>query len=116
MFLYLLYILIKDLVSILIIIFIYNKIIFYNFKAPLSLPILGNLYTQKSFKTISYLNYCKEKYGKIFLFWAGIKSMVVVCDPQVVRNILSDNTNFKKGENYTQKFSFVFGNILVTSN
>ena len=116
MFLSILYTLIKIVLIYSILIFIYNKYKLYHFNGPLALPIFGNLYKKKAFRFIHFINDCKHKYGKIFLFWSGTKPMIVICDTFVTRNILSDNNTFEKGEDYTQKFSFVFGNGLVTSN
>tara|TARA_Y100000991_G_C21968805_1_gene348311 strand:- start:1135 stop:2562 length:1428 start_codon:yes stop_codon:yes gene_type:complete len=115
MFLYL-FIVIKASLFLITVIFVYHKIKLYKFDGPFAIPLFGNLYTRKAFKTISYIKECREKYGKIFLFWSGLKPMIVVCEPEIVRSILSDTHKFEKGEDYTEKFSFVFGNGLVTSN
>ena len=115
MFLYL-FIVIKASLFLITVIFLYHKIKLYKFEGPFAIPLFGNLYTRKAFKTISYIKECREKYGKIFLFWSGLKPMIVVCEPEIVRSILSDIHKFEKGEDYTEKFSFVFGNGLVTSN
>ncbi len=58
----------------------------------------------------------RKKYGKIFTFFGFTKPYLVVCDPIVVRRVLSDPKTFYKGTDYTEQFSFVFGQGLVTSN
>ena len=70
-------------------IFIYYKYKLYHFKGPFALPIFGNLYKKKAFRFIHFINDCKHKYGKIFLFWSGTRPMIVICDTFVTRNILS---------------------------
>ena len=87
-----------------------------HFKGPFALPLVGNLYDLKTLSIIHYIHSCVENYGSIFLFWVGYKPMVVICDPIVVRKVLTDTKTFVKGPDYTDKFSVVFGQGLVTSN
>ena len=87
-----------------------------DFNGPLFLPIIGNLYDSKTYQLITYIKKNKNIYGDIFTFWAGIKPMLVVCEPSLVRQVLSNSSTFIKGSDYTEKFSMVFGNGLVTSN
>ena len=56
-----------------------------------------------------------QKYGKTFLFWPGNKAFLVCMDVDKVRQILTDTKKFIKGDDYTMKFSVVFGEGLVTS-
>ncbi len=87
-----------------------------HFKGPFALPLVGNLYDLKTLYIIHYIHSCVRTYGSIFLFWVGCKPMVVICDPIVVRKVLTDTKTFIKGPDYTEKFSVVFGQGLVTSN
>tara|TARA_Y100000816_G_scaffold292320_1_gene286989 strand:+ start:690 stop:2171 length:1482 start_codon:yes stop_codon:yes gene_type:complete len=89
---------------------------FKQFKGPMPLPLIGNLYDPKSMSVITYINSCIRKYGPIFTFWAGYKPMLVICEPTLVRKILTNTSIFIKGPDYTEKFSVVFGKGLVTSN
>lgn len=57
-----------------------------------------------------------KKYGKIFVFWPGNSAVIVVSDPVAARQVLTDSRTFIKGPDYTEKFSVVFGQGLVTSN
>ncbi len=96
--------------------YLFQQIRFQQFKGPLSLPLIGNLYDPKAPFVIQYLKSCIEKYGSIFTFWVGMKPMLVVVEPQLVRKILTDTKTFIKGPDYTEKFAVVFGEGLVTSN
>ena len=96
--------------------YLYQHVKFRSFKGPLAIPLLGNIYDPSLLCIIKYLHACIHRYGTIFLFWVGIKPMVVVCDPIIVRKILVDTKTFIKGPDYTEKFSLVFGQGLVTSN
>lgn len=96
--------------------YLFQQIRFQQFKGPLSLPLIGNLYDPKMPFVIQYLKSCIEKYGSIFTFWVGMKPMLVVTEPQLVRKILTDTKTFVKGPDYTEKFAVVFGEGLVTSN
>ena len=96
--------------------YLYQHVKFRLFKGPLAIPLLGNIYDPSLLCIIKYLHACIHRYGTIFLFWVGIKPMVVVCDPILVRKILVDTKTFIKGPDYTEKFSLVFGQGLVTSN
>jgi cytochrome P450 len=86
------------------------------FVGPIPLPIIGNLYESGSFSFLRFVSKLRKRYGKIFTFMALTKSHLVICDPVVVRRILSDSQSFIKGEDYTKYFSIVFGTSLVTSN
>ena len=97
-------------------IYLYKRIKYIQFKGPIPFPVLGNLYDPKAAFVITYINSCINKYGNIFTFWAGPKAMLVVSEPEIVRKILTDTKVFIKGTDYTEKFSVVFGQGLVTSN
>ena len=96
--------------------YLFQQIRFQQFKGPLSLPLIGILYDPKSSFIIQYLKSCIKKYGSIFTFSIGMKQMLVVSEPQLVRKILTDTETFIKGPDYTKKFAVVFGEGLVTSN
>tara|TARA_B100001063_G_C16738700_1_gene543506 strand:+ start:295 stop:1758 length:1464 start_codon:yes stop_codon:yes gene_type:complete len=98
------------------IIYTYKRYKFRQFSGPMPLPLIGNLYDPKSMSVITYINSCIRKYGPIFTFWAGYKPMLVICEPALVRKILTNTSIFVKGPDYTEKFSVVFGRGLVTSN
>ena len=86
-----------------------------DFSGPFALPIIGNLYDPSTVAIITYIKKMSKIYGKIFIFWAGPSPMLVVTEPILARAILSDTTTFIKGPDYTEKFSMVFGDGLVTS-
>ena len=65
---------------------------------------------------MKYLGSNAAKYGKTFLFWPGNKAMLVCMDQDIVRQVLTDTKTFVKGDDYTMKFSVVFGEGLVTAN
>lgn len=87
-----------------------------SFTGPLSIPMIGNLYDIRATAVMKYLSSCSQKYGKTFLFWPGSKPMLVCQEISDVRQVLTDTKTFIKGDDYTQKFSIVFGDGLVTSN
>ena len=63
-----------------------------------------------------YIANLRKKYGPVFTFFGLMKPYIVVCDPIVVRRILSDPKSFIKGSDYTYQFAVAFGEGLVTSN
>jgi cytochrome P450 len=87
-----------------------------SFKGPLALPFVGNCYNMESLFVMKYLSKLRKRFGKIFSFFAFTKSFLVVCEPVIVRRILSDSKTFVKGSDYTQIFGIAFGQSLVTSN
>ena len=86
------------------------------FKGPFALPMLGNCYHGEALYFLRYMVRLRKKFGKIFTFFGFTKPYLVVCDPIVVRRILSDSKTFYKGTDYTHQFSVAFGQGLVTSN
>lgn len=86
------------------------------FRGPAALPIVGQLYDSKVVRVMRYLSDASKKYGKMFLFWPGNKAMLVVMEIEAARQVLTDTRTFLKGADYTEKFSVVFGEGLVTSN
>ena len=65
---------------------------------------------------LRYLSKLRKQFGKIFTFFAFTKPYLVICDPTVVRRVLSDTRTFIKGLDYSEQFSVPFGQGLVTSN
>ena len=96
-------------------IFLQRRHLMKEFPGPLALPVVGNLYDPGAFSVIQYVRKCTRKYGKVFQFWAGPRPMLVVADPGLARQILSNTIGFIKGSDYTDKFGMVFGDGLVTS-
>lgn len=86
------------------------------FKGPFALPIVGNCYQAEALYLLRYLGKLRKRFGKMFTFFAFTKPYLVVCDPNVVRRVLSDTRTFSKGSDYTSQFSVAFGQGLVTSN
>ena len=86
------------------------------FCGPIAIPFLGNCYTEQAFRLIGYVAILRKKYGKTFTFFGFMKPYLIVCDPIVVRRILSDPKSFIKGSDYTYQFAAGFGQGLVTSN
>ena len=64
---------------------------------------------------LRFLSTCRRKYGRVFHFWPGNSSLIVVAEPVAARAILTDGRKFVKGPDYTEKFSVCFGEGLVTS-
>ena len=86
------------------------------YPGPLALPIVGNLFNTLILKSfITYVRVQRKRYGKMFVMWPGMTPFLVAADPLNVRQILSDTKRFIKGPAYTEKFSQVFGEGLVTS-
>ncbi len=86
------------------------------FPGPPSFPIIGNCYDFGFLALYKHLSNLRARYGKIFTFYSFHKPILVICDPVVVRRILSDPKTFFKGKDYTETFHHVFGIGLVTSN
>eukprot|EP01038_Epipyxis_sp_PR26KG_P014625 gene14625-19643_t len=86
------------------------------FKGPFALPFLGNIYTLQALKYMKFLANLRKSFGKIFTLHIFSKPYLVVCDPEVIRRVLSDPKTFYKGEQYSYHFAYVFGQGLVTSN
>ena len=87
-----------------------------NFSGPLAFPLIGNCYQSQALFLMRYLSTLRKRFGKIFTFFAFTKPYLVICDPAVVRRVLSDSKSFIKGLDYTKQFSIAFGEGLVTSN
>lgn len=81
------------------------------FNGPIPLPLFGNCYTADAFFFLKYLVTLRKRYGQVFTYWAFTKPHIVVCDPVIVRRVLSDNKTFYRGSEYT-----AFGRGLITSN
>ena len=86
------------------------------FKGPLAFPLIGNCYSVEALSLLRYLSNLRRRFGRIFTFFALSKPYLVICDPIVVRRVLSDTKTFVKGSDYTSQFSVAFGTGLVTSN
>ena len=72
--------------------------------------------TKESLYFMRYLTRLRKVYGKVFTFFGLTKSYLVICDPLIVRRVLSDTKAFYKGADYTYHFNMAFGEGLVTSN
>lgn len=97
-------------------VFISQKIRLRKFRGPLAIPLAGNFYTYEALFFLRYMVSLRKRHGKIFTFFGLMKPFLVVCDPVVVRRILSDSKTFYKGTDYSEHFSIAFGKGLVTSN
>lgn len=86
------------------------------FRGPLALPLLGNCYDPNAVVFLRFLSSLRVRYGKVFTFFNFTKSFLVVCEPVMIRRVLSDPKTFYKGSDYTVKFGRFFGEGLVTSN
>jgi cytochrome P450 len=86
------------------------------FRGPPAFPLIGNCYTSQVLTFFKYLGKLRTQYGRIYTFFNFTKAFLVVCDPVVVRRVLSDSKTFPKGTDYTEKFAYSFGEGLVTSN
>jgi len=64
---------------------------------------------------MKYLATLRRNFGNVFTFFAFMKPYVVVCDPFIVRRVLSDHKIYIKGKDYTSNFDVAFGQGLVTS-
>mmetsp|Transcript_27996 Transcript_27996/g.39831 ORF Transcript_27996/g.39831 Transcript_27996/m.39831 type:complete len:475 (-) Transcript_27996:262-1686(-) len=97
-------------------IFLYQCLLLRKFSGPLALPLLGNCYHPDALFFLRYLVTLRKKFGRTFTFFGFLKPYLVVCDPIVVRRVLSDPSVFIKGSDYTIQFGAAFGSGLVTSN
>ena len=96
-------------------IFMQRKYLLKDFPGPVAFPVVGNLYDLRAYSIIQYIRECSKIYGKVFAFWAGSSPTLVVTDPALARQVLSNTVLFVKGPDYTDKFGIVFGDGLVTS-
>lgn len=85
------------------------------FRGPLAIPFLGNCYSFETLSFMKFLAQLRKTYGKIFTVFPFAKAYLVICDPVVVRRVLSDTRSFTKGADYKEIFALVFGEGLVTS-
>lgn len=95
---------------------VYQCYILRKFKGPFPLPLVGNLYESGALYFLRHLSKLRKRYGKIFTFISLVQPYIVVCDPVVIRRVLSDSKTFIKGDDYTTYFNIAFGSSLVTSN
>lgn len=89
---------------------------FRHLPGPTPLPMLGNLLEKNALKFMSLIKNLKSKYGKIFVFWVFNKPTILIADMKAIRVVLTDTNTYPKGQDYTEKFSVMFGQGLVTSN
>lgn len=85
------------------------------FPGPVPMPLIGNLYDSRVIRFMSYMVDLWKTHGHYFVFWRGNSPMLVVTEPNAVRQILTKPRDFVKGADYTEKFSVAFGQGLVTS-
>lgn len=78
--------------------------------------MLGNFYNGEILSFMRFLAKCRKGFGKVFCIFPFAKSYLVICDPVIVRRILSDTKTFIKGGDYKDVFSAAFGQGLVTSS
>jgi cytochrome P450 len=97
-------------------VFLDQKLRMSKFRGPLAFPVIGNGYDPAAIIFLKYLSTLRNKYGKIYTLFSLFSGFLVICDPVVVRRILSDSKTFYKGKDYTDRFGLVFGEGLVTSN
>ena len=69
----------------------------------MALPLIGNCYDPGALQFLKYLGKLRKKYVEMFTFFAFSKPYLVVCDPAVVRRVLSDTKTFIKGKDYTEQ-------------
>lgn len=86
-----------------------------HFPGPVPLPLIGNIHDPATRIFMKYLSNSRKKFGKIFVFWRGPSPLLVVSEPQVARQILTDTKTFIKGPDYTEKFAKALGEGLITS-
>jgi hypothetical protein len=77
--------------------FIRQCILLKKFKGPFAIPFVGNCYSPDALFLLRYLGKLRKRFGKIFTFFAFQKPYLVVCDPNVVRRVLSDTKTYIKG-------------------
>jgi len=97
------------------IVFLHLKYKLWKIPGPLALPLLGNCYDPSVLAFLKYLRNVRKQYGKVYTFYNFTSAYVVLCDSTLVRRVLSDPKTFYKGEDYTSRFKYVFGEGLVTS-
>jgi cytochrome P450 len=86
------------------------------FSGPFAVPLLGNCYSPAVVASLfKFLSSCRKTYSKVFRIFLFHTPFIVVCDPSIVRRILSDTRTFPKGEKYSKIFGIIFGGGLVTS-
>ena len=73
------------------------------FPGPFAVPILGNLWNPKAAAFMKYLIDNEKTYGKIFTFMPAMNAFLVIADPAVAREVLSNTKTFFKGVDYTKK-------------
>jgi cytochrome P450 len=86
------------------------------FKGPPAYPFVGNCYTAESLVFLKYLARLRAKYGKVYTFFKFSRAYLVICDPIIVRRILSDSKTIYKGKDETNKCTIMFGTSLTTVN
>ena len=98
--------------------FFFYKWKYRHFRGPMALPVIGNFQVldKKGVSLIGFLSKQRRQIGNIFVFFGLWHARLIICDPFVVRRILSDPKAFPKGKDYTERFAVIFGAGLVTSN
>ncbi|RYG67868.1 cytochrome P450 [archaeon] len=96
--------------------FLDQRLRMWKFRGPMAFPVIGNAYDPAAVYFLRYLSTMRKKFGKIYTLFSFFSGFLVVCDPKVVRRILSDSKTFYKGTDYTMRFDIAFGEGLVTAN
>ena len=69
---------------------------------PMPIPIFGNMLMKYAFETTKFLKNMSKIYGKSFVFWPGATNpMIVILEPEHVRQVLTDVHIWVKGKDYT---------------
>lgn len=86
------------------------------FRGPRALPFIGNCYDPETIVLTKFFTRCRKTYGKVFRFFGLSMPFVVICEPEMIRRILTDTKAFPKGDMYSRSFGYIFGLGLVTSD
>ena len=98
-----------------IVLFVSRKWLLRNFNGAFAVPVLGNCYNVETLSFMRFLAQLRKTYGKVFTVFPFAKAYLVLCDPVIVRRVLSDTKTFVKGADYSDIFSLAFGEGLVTA-
>jgi cytochrome P450 len=92
----------------------YNVRKFKNWPGPRCLPIIGNIREMLSYGGVKWIRQMSKKHRKVFVAWTFTEPMVFVCDPPVIRFLLTDD-RIIKGYGYKTTMRDALGYSILTS-
>jgi len=87
---------------------------FKNWPGPSCKPIIGNIREILSYGGVKWVRQMSKKHKKVYVAWTFTEPMILVCDPAVIRFLLTDD-RIIKGYGYRTTMRDALGYSILTS-